>query len=382
MCLSCPREHFDEEKGDKSKLMRERVNVTKTFLPPLEEYQKLLGEVWNSGQLTNYGDKSIELQEKLRAHLGVKHLQLVNNGTIAIQLAIKALGISGEVITTPFSYVATVSSIVWENCTPVFVDINTRNFCLDADKIESAITEKTTAILATHVYGNACDVEKIKRIADRHGLKVIYDAAHAFDVELDGTSILNHGDISTLSFHATKVFHTGEGGAVVTNDDELAFKLQYLGNFGHNGTEDFWGLGVNAKVSEFHAAMGLCVLPNMAHIIDQRRLTVEAYDSKFEGHEAIYRIPIPKNVKHNFSYYPIVLRSEDSLLRVRTALNAQNIFPRRYFYPSLNKLPYLNGPIHMPIAEDISRRVLCLPLSADVDLETTQLIADIIVQNS
>lgn len=346
----------------------------------MDEYQKLVAEIWESGQLTNYGEKCMELQTKLKEHLGVKHLLLVTNGTIAIQLAIKAMDLGGEIITTPFSYVATVSSVVWEGCEPVFVDINRTNFCIDTDLIEQAITPRTTAILATHVYGNPCDVDKIKQIADRHGLKVIYDAAHAFDVELDGSSILNHGDISTLSFHATKVFHSGEGGAVVTNDDELAHKLYYLGNFGHKNTEEFWGLGVNAKVSEFHAALGLCVLPLMPEILSKRKQTVELYDSLFEGHDDLYRIPIPVNVNHNYSYYPVVFQSEEVLLAVRDALNAENVFPRRYFYPSLNKLPYLKSYQRMEVAEDISSRILCLPLSSDLNNESTERIAAIILK--
>lgn len=194
----------------------------------------MVQEIWDSGQLTNYGQFCERLENKLRDRLGVKHLILVSNGTIALQLAIKALDLKGEIITTPFSYVATVSSLVWEGCKPVFVDIRKSDFCLDPEKIEAAITPQTTAILATHVYGFPCLVDRIKDIADRHNLKVIYDAAHAFDIELAGTSLLNHGDISTLSFHATKVFHTGEGGAVVTNNEDLAHRLRFLGNFGHN----------------------------------------------------------------------------------------------------------------------------------------------------
>lgn len=361
--------------------MTRRINVTKTHLPPLEDFEALLKEIWDSGQLTNYGEKSKLLQEKLRERLGVKHLLLVNNGTIALQLAIKALDLKGEVITTPFSYVATVSSIVWEGCEPVFVDINEVDFCIDTSKIEAAITDKTTAILATHVYGNPCAVDEIKEIADKYGLKVIYDAAHAFDVKLNGESLLNHGDISTLSFHATKVFHTGEGGAVVTNDDELAHRLWYLGNFGHNGPEAFHGLGVNAKVSDIHAALGLCVLPHMPTIVGNRKKTVEAYEAHFEGIDSLYRIPMNPAVESNYAYYPVVFQSEEAMLKVRDALNAEEIYPRRYFYPSLNHLPYLKTQVEMPVADSISTRVLCLPLSSDYNKEDIDRISKLIIDN-
>jgi dTDP-4-amino-4,6-dideoxygalactose transaminase len=361
--------------------MKDRVNVTKTHLPPLEDFQRLIAEIWESGQLTNLGVKQTELQDRLREYLGVKHLQLVNNGTIALQLAIKALNLKGEVITTPFSYVATVSSIVWEGCTPVFVDVSPIDLCIDPSRIEAAITEHTTAILATHVYGHPCAVHEIQRIANKHNLRVIYDAAHAFGVKIDGESVLNHGDISTLSFHATKVFHTGEGGAVVTNNDELAHRMKYLGNFGHKNQEEFFGLGVNAKMSEFHAAMGLCVLPHMDLIVENRKKTIDLYDNLLQEYKGVYRIRTAPNVEHNYAYYPILLDSEKTLLKVRDALNGENIYPRRYFYPSLNLLPYMVPTVKMPVAEDASRRALCLPLSSDFNPETISTIASIIVQN-
>src|SRR5688572_25479009 len=235
------------------------INVTKSFLPPIEEYVKYLEGIWERCHLTNHGPLVNELEEKLKTYLGVKNFFYLNNGTIAIQLAIKALDITGEVITTPFSYVATCSSIVWENAKPVFVDIDPGNFTIDATKIEAAITPRTSAILATHVYGIPCNVEEIDRIAKKHKLKVVYDAAHAFGVEYKGASLLNYGHISTLSFHATKLFHTVEGGGITTNDDELAHRIAYMRNFGHKGQEEFWGLGINGKSSEFHAAMGLCM---------------------------------------------------------------------------------------------------------------------------
>lgn len=360
--------------------MAQRINVTKTHLPSLDKYQEMVAELWKTGQLTNYGQYCEELENKLRDRLGVKHLKLVSNGTIAIQLAIKALELKGEIITTPFSYVATVSSIVWEGCKPVFVDISENDFCVDTDKIEAAITPQTTAILATHVYGTPCDVARIKEIASKHNLKVIYDAAHAFDIEMDGESLLKHGDISTLSFHATKVFHTGEGGAVVTNDDEIAHKLAYLGNFGHNGQEDFYGIGVNAKISELHSAMGLCVLPQMDTIVENRKKAVLEYDSKLNNLENLKILQVRPDVKHNYSYYPVVFNDEATLLAVQTALNKESIFPRRYFYPSLNRLPYVQYA-EMPVAESISERILCLPLSSETSSDNTNRIASVILEN-
>jgi dTDP-4-amino-4,6-dideoxygalactose transaminase len=338
------------------------LNVTKTYLPPLKKYYKYLKKIWASGQVTNSGPLVSELESKLKEYLGVKYVLLVNNGTIALQIALKALNITKEVITTPFSYVATTSSIVWENCIPLFVDIDERYFCIDTDKIEEAITPQTQAIMATHVYGNPCDVEKIHKIAKKHKLKVIYDAAHAFGVDYLGESLVSYGDISTLSFHATKLFHTVEGGALVTNNMELAEKIWYLRNFGHDGQEGFWGLGINGKLSEFHAAMGLCVLPEIQSIIQRRRTTCEFYNQYLAKYQSVKSILVREGTDFNYAYYPILLDSEDDLLQVKNRLNEEDIYPRRYFYPTLNSLPYVAYK-KLPVAEDISSRVLCLPLS-------------------
>jgi len=346
-------------------MIKKPIYVTQSFLPPVEEFEVRIRDIWESGHLTNNGPNVLKLESDLKAHLGVKHLFLVNNGTIALQIAIKALELKGEVITTPFSYVATVSSIVWEGCKPVFVDINSRNFCLDASKIEAAITEKTTAILATHVYGFPCDVVEIERIAKKHNLKVIYDAAHAFGVTIGDKSVLDYGDISTLSFHATKIFHTGEGGAIVTDNDVLANRIEYMRNFGHNGPEAFQGVGINGKVSEFHAAMGLCVLPYMNDIVANRRQAVAIYTELLAVQEQLYLITSEATVEHNAAYFPVVFPSEKILLQVVEALKAKQIFPRRYFYPTLNTLPYVKLQ-QMPVAEDISVRILCLPLSSEI----------------
>lgn len=336
------------------------INVTKTYLPPLEEYQAYLSGIWERVQLTNHGPLVMELEQKLREHLGVKHIFFVSNGTSALQIAIKALELSGEVITTPFSYVATTSSLVWENCQPVFVDIEPDTLCLNPALIEAAITPATTGILATHVYGNPCNAEFIAEIAAKHGLKVIYDAAHAFGIKYNGTSVLNYGDISTLSFHATKLFHTGEGGAIVTNDDELAHRISYMRNFGHNGSEAFWGVGINGKNSELHAAMGLCVLPKVQQLIDDRKSVCGLYDALLAGLPLVR--PVLRNrTEYNYAYHPVIFSSEEDLLQAKKFLNEINVNPRRYFYPSLNTLPYVT-PVDVSVSEDIAKRVLCLPL--------------------
>jgi dTDP-4-amino-4,6-dideoxygalactose transaminase len=340
------------------------LTVTKTFLPPLDTYQQLLKEIWERGQVTNGGPLVERLERELRQHLGVKHLLYVGNGTLALQLAIKALGLTGEVLTTPFSYVATTSSLVWENCRPVFVDIDPHSLCLNPALLEAAITPATQAILATHVFGFPCATEAIERVARRHGLRVIYDAAHAFGVQHGGQSILNYGDVSTLSFHATKLFHTGEGGAVVTNDDALAEKLAYMRNFGHRDANEFVGLGINAKNTEIHAALGLCVLPHVPALMRRRQALTVEYNRLLAPTAVQCRAALTD--ASNFSYYPILLPSEARLLAVMAALGEAAIFPRRYFYPALTELPYVAAGAACPVATDVASRVLCLPLHHDL----------------
>ncbi len=355
------------------------INVTKTYLPPLEEYTKYLKNIWETGQLTNNGTLVKELEIKLKKYLGVKHLFFVSNGTSALQIAIKSLGLKKEIITTPFSYVATTSSIIWENCTPVFIDINPDTINIDSNKIESAINKNTQAILATYVYGNPCDIEKIKKIAKKYNLKVIYDAAHTFGVKYKNKSLVSYGDISILSFHATKIFHTVEGGAIITNNDKLAQKICYMRNFGHKGHENFFGLGINGKNSEFHAAMGLCVLPKINKIIKSRKKISELYDKLLITKKSNIKKPkIRPNTTYNYSYYPIILQSEKILLKIKGALNKQNIFPRRYFYPSLNTLNYVKYK-PMKISEDISKKILCLPLYYELEEPKIKQILNIII---
>lgn len=336
------------------------INVTKTFLPPQEEYNNIVKRAWDKIWLTNRGELTLDLESKLKDYLNVDNIIITNNGTIPLQIALKLLGNNQEIITTPFSYVATSAAIVWENCKPVFVDIHPDYLTIDESKIEDAITTKTTAILATHVFGNPCHLEAIEAIAKKHQLSVIYDAAHSFGVRYKNQSIFNFGDVSTCSFHATKLFHTGEGGAMFCKNKELFDKLFYSHNFGHNGPLNFHGLGINAKISELQSAMGLAVFPYMDFIIDERKKVVEFYNSNL-NFKLTRTIEIRENTDWNYSYYPLIFDNEDTLLRVQNALNENNIFPRRYFYPSLNTIEYIKAS-EMPISESIASRILCLPL--------------------
>jgi len=353
------------------------IPVTQSYLPPMEEYLHYLNQIWESHQLTNHGPLVVELERKLKEYLGVRHLYFVSNGTIALQIAIRALGLRGEIISTPFSYVATTSSIVWEGCTPVFADIHTRTLCIDPQLVEESITPQTIAILATHVYGIPCDVAELQRIAMKHNLKLIYDAAHTFGARYKGYSLASYGDVSTLSFHATKLFHTAEGGAIITNNDQVAHQISYMRNFGHKGQEDFWGLGINGKNSEFHAAMGLCILPHLAECIAARKQVCGWYDKRLAG-SALTRPLIPEGSEYNYAYYPVLFPAEKSLLRVREALNDRQIFPRRYFYPSLTSLPYVSTK-RCPRSDEISPRVLCLPLYTGLSENEVALITETIL---
>ncbi|MBK9422447.1 MAG: DegT/DnrJ/EryC1/StrS family aminotransferase [Flavobacteriales bacterium] len=358
-----------------SKVSNAPLYVTRTFLPPREEYLHWLDKAYASHNLTNNGPIHRELEETLRARFDVPHLRLMSNGTLALQLAIRALGVKGQVITTPFSYVATTSAILWEGCEPVFVDIDPTTCCIDPNLIEAAITPDTTAILATHVYGFPCDVEAIGLIAKKHGLKVIYDAAHAFDVEYKGKSILSYGDASILSFHATKLFHTVEGGAVVLHDAEADKKLCLLRSFGHIYDEHFC-LGINAKMSEVHAAMGMAVLPHVEQIIMHRKKSAKLYDHMLE--DKVERPTAPEGTALNYGYYPILLGSGQAREQVMTALATEGIFARRYFFPSLDSLPYISSPA-CQISRSISDRVICLPLYSELADEEVALIARIVV---
>ncbi len=339
------------------------ITVTKTYLPPYDEYTSYLEKIWQTGHITNNGQFSRQLSDDLKNYLGVANLEIVANGTLALQLAIKAQGLKGEIITTPYSYVATTTAILWEGCKPVFVDIEDHTFCINPDLIEAAITENTSAILATHVYGYPCDIGKIKRIADKHKLKVIYDAAHAFGVKINGESLVCHGDISVLSFHATKLFHSAEGGAVVCKNENVAKKIGLMKKFGHVGEDDYLDIGINAKMSELHAAIGLCMLPKVNDIIAYHKACSGWYGEQLKGCP-LQRPVAPAGLEYNYAYYPIIFSSHDVMMRVRRTLLDNGIGPRRYFYPSLNALPFLKPEVKRacPVSENVSGRVLCLPV--------------------
>ena len=356
------------------------IPVTKPFFPPREKYDKYISDIWERQWLTNNGPVLVELEAGLKQYLNISNLMFVANGTIAIQMAIKALKLTGDIITTPFSYVATTSTIVWENCRPVFVDIDPNTFTIDPGKIEAAITKNTSAILATHVFGNACDIDAIQAIADKHGLKIIYDAAHCFDTLYKGKSVFEYGDISTCSFHATKIFHTIEGGAVFSPQPELLTRISLLRNFGHTSPITFDGAGINAKNSEMHAAMGLCVLEYMGEIMKKRKEQWDRYKNMLQQSSKLQLIRITEGCDFNWSYFPVVFESEAVLLKVTEALNRHDVYPRRYFYPSLNTLDYIDK-VGCPNSEKIASCVLCIPLYHTLRGEDQDMIADVILNS-
>lgn len=355
------------------------INVTKTYLPDKEKYQNYVDQIYANGWVTNNGPMVKQLEKKLADYLGVKNIVLVSNGTVALEIAYRVLGIKGDVITTPFSFVATTSSLVINGINPIFSDINDVTLNIDADNIEDKITKNTEAIVPVHVFGNGCDVEKIDAIAKKNNLKVIYDAAHAFGVNYKGESILNYGDISTLSFHATKLFHTIEGGALIINDDSLVEKVRYLINFGIENAESIPELGTNAKMNEFAAAMGLCMLEEMKVVKEKRKQVFDLYRKELEG--VVQFQDINPNVSLNYSYFPVVLKSEEQLLSVQKVLNENDINPRRYFYPSLDTLSYIDPKQFMPISRDISCRILCLPMYPELAYEDQKRIIEILINN-
>ncbi len=354
------------------------ILVTKPFLPPIQEYQEYVQGIWERNWLTNNGPLVNELELKLKEYLDVPYLLYLGNGTIALQIAIKALDLKGEIITTPFSYVATTSSIVWEGCKPVFADIDPLTLNIDPEKIEAAITPDTSAILATHVYGNPCNIDAIEKIANRHQLKVIYDAAHCFGTQYKGKSIFAYGDICTTSFHATKLFHTIEGGAVFTNDPGLLKKMAFMRNFGHSGPEDFAEIGINGKNSEFHAAMGLVNLKYVNEILKSRKHQSERYDF-WLNRIGMQGITVNEFSIYNYSYYPIIAQNEKMILTIIEALEGNWIYPRRYFHPSINKVEIFKQE-GFPVSEDISKRVLCLPLYHSLSDEEIDFVCRIILR--
>ncbi len=354
------------------------IPVTKPFLPPIAEYQKYLQGVWDRNWLTNNGPLVVELEQKLKQYLNIENLLFLNNGTIALQIAIRALKLKGKIITTPFSFVATTSTIVWENCTPVFADIDARTCNIDATKIEALIDKDVTGILATHCFGNACDIDAIEAIAKKHNLKVIYDAAHCFGTLYHGKSIFGFGDVSTTSFHATKLFHTIEGGAVFTPHTDVHNTLSYMRSFGYNGPVDIECVGINGKNSEFHAAMGLCNLAYTEELLSKRKEQFLFYDNMFSGLDR-EPLQIEKHCDYNYAYYPFIFPSEAAVLKTKEKLEAQGIFTRRYFSPSLSSLNYVkHNPT--PVSDDISTRILCLPVYHTLLPAEQELISSIIIK--
>lgn len=336
------------------------IYVTQPTLAPLADVTALLEGVWSSGIMTHNGPLVKRFEKECVEQLGLRQMVAVSNGTIAIQMAIRALDLSGEIITTPFTFVATVNAILWEHCTPVFVDIDPETLNIAPEKITAAITSKTVAIMPVHVFGNPCDVEQIQAIADQHGLKVLYDAAHAVGVNYNGQALLNYGDISATSFHATKMLNTAEGGGCVALDDELHRRLQEIRFFGYNESKEIVRNGFNGKMTEVHAAVGIANLAYLTRALADRKNKYMLYKSILSACPklAFQRI----NQSCNYSYFPIILPSETAVLHVEKCMHAQGVFPRRYFYPSVNTYTAIIPYQSMPISEDIAKRILCLPL--------------------
>ncbi|SDP77025.1 dTDP-4-amino-4,6-dideoxygalactose transaminase [Mucilaginibacter sp. OK268] len=354
------------------------IPVTKPFLPSEKEFKVYVKSIWERQWLTNNGPLVNTLELKLKEYLGLDHMLYVSNGTMALQLAIKALNLTGEIITTPFSFVATTSTIVWQGCRPVFVDIDANTFNIDPTKIEAAITPNTSAILATHVYGNACDIDAIQQIADRHGLKVIYDAAHCFGTRYKNRSIFEYGDISTTSFHSTKLFHTIEGGAVFTRQPDLLKKMALMRNFGYSGVDEFAELGINAKNCEFHAAMGLCNLPHIDEILKKRKYLSTHYKLRLNRLDVQFQ-QLDNAEDYNYAYFPLLFKSEDLMKECKAKLELAQVYCRRYFYPSLSALPYVEN-VEMPVCDSIASRIMCLPMYHTLTLSDLDLICRLLLR--
>lgn len=351
------------------------IPVTKPYLPERTRLDAYIDRIYESCWLTNNGQLVKELTERLKEYLGVEHLLLVSNGTLALQVAYRALGITGTALTTPFTFVATTSTLAWEGITPRFVDIDPETFCMNPDLIEQSITEDTSAIVPVHVFGNACEVERIGGIAKKHGLKVVYDAAHAFGVRYKNESILNYGDAATLSFHATKLFHTIEGGAIVFKEKEALERAKLLINFGITGPETIEGIGINAKMNEFQAAMGLAVLDSIDHILEKRSEVWHYYQEKLQGHFQLQKWN--PHATNNSGYFPVLFENEEELLQTKEKLNESGINPRRYFFPSLDCVNYVEGQM-MRTSRNVSSRILCLPVFAELTEESVDFVYSIL----
>lgn len=359
--------------------------VTQPYLPPLEDFLPYLEEMWRNRILTNGGPFHQKLETELAAHLGVPHISLFANATIALITALQALEIKGEVITTPYSFVATAHALIWNGIKPVFVDIEPDTFNLDPRKIAAAITPNTTAIMPVHCYGRPCDVDHIRDIADKHHLRVIYDAAHAFGVQLNGESLLRHGDLSVLSFHATKVFHTFEGGAIISPDAATKLRIDQLKNFGFVDETTVVAAGINGKMSEVSAAMGLLQLRHVEDVLKGRQLVEERYRSCLAGVNGLVIPGVDANATRNHSYFPILITPDYQLSRdaLYERLRQHGIFTRRYFYPLISRFPMYehlpsSAPGNLPVAERIAAQVLCLPIYPGLAIDEVDRISHII----
>ncbi len=361
-------------------MSNKQIFVTQPSLAPLEEFKSLLNGVWERGILTHNGPLVQQLEKEIQTKLNLDHFLVVANGTLAIQMAIKALELKGEIITTPFTWVATLSAIQWEGCTPIFCDIQPDTLNIDPLKIEEKITKNTVAIMPVHVFGNPCDVEAIEAIAKRHDLKVIYDAAHAVGSKINEKSLLEYGDISATSLHATKLLNTGEGGGCITSNNDLHEKLKRVRFFGHDNNKEIVEEGFNGKLTEIHAALGLANLKYFDLVLEDRKNKYTHYLNSLNNIKSLTF----QNLKlgfSNYSYFPVIFESEIQLLNVEKALNATNIFPRRYFYPSVNTFGAIVTYDKMPIAEDISQRILCLPLYYSLTYEDINFIISVIIES-
>lgn len=355
------------------------IPLNKPFLPEKKEYVSYINKIWQRNWLTNHGPMVQQFQNRVADFLNIPDFIFMSSGTISLQVALKALNIQGEVITTPYSYVATTSSIVWEGCRPVFADVCADTLNIDPERIKSRITENTSCIVATHIYGYPCDVEAIQKIADQYKLRVIYDAAHCFGVTYNGDSILKWGDASILSFHATKLLHTVEGGGFYSNDESLMKRVRFMMNFGHDGPYNFKEVGINGKNSEFHAAMGLCNLSHATDILNRRKNQVRQYKSELEQQPVQFQ-KARDNTEYNYAYFPVIFDTVQLTSKVEKQLSQHGVETRRYFTPSLNKLNYVNSQNALPVAEDVSGRVLCLPLFYDLTPKEISYVCTIVSQ--
>jgi dTDP-4-amino-4,6-dideoxygalactose transaminase len=357
--------------------MNKNIYVTMPTLAPLNEVTHLLEGIWDRGILTHNGPLVQQFEKEVKDFFKLRNMVAVSNGTIALQMAIKALELKGEIITTPFTWVATISSIIWEKCTPVFVDIDAETLNIDPQKIEEKITNKTSAIMPVHVFGNPCDIESIAAIATKHNLKVIYDAAHAVGSTYKGKSVLEYGDISATSYHATKMLNTVEGGGCIAQNDELVKKLERIRFFGHDDQKDIIEDGFNGKMTEVHAAVGIANLKYIQAALNDRKEKYKLYKSILKGEQQLSFQKISDGC--NYSYIPLIFKNEKSMNEVLAALADKNIYARRYFYPSVNTFSKVVSYESMPISESIASRIICLPLYFTLQLKDVELICNLIL---